>query len=42
LDIGAAADWHAFASRDADLFERWLLERYYRPETFESEEARVR
>src|SRR5690606_14415335 len=33
-------DWNAFATRNADLFARGLLERYYRRETLASEEAR--
>lgn len=42
LAVDDGGDWHAFAARNADLFERELLERYYRPETLASEEARVR
>jgi hypothetical protein len=41
LALDSAGDWDAFAARNADLFERGLLERYYRPETLASEEARV-
>lgn len=34
------ADWPRFRRRNPDLFEGGLLERYYRPETLTSAEAR--
>src|SRR5690606_28453140 len=41
LAVDDGGDWNAFAARNPDLFERGLLERYYRWETLVSEDARV-
>jgi len=34
-------DWSGFAARNADLFRRDILQRYYRPETLASPKARA-
>ena len=34
------SDWESFAVANEDLFEKTYLERYYRPETLQSELAR--
>ena len=36
-----AEDWPAFAARNPELFEPGLLQRYYRPETLASAQARA-
>jgi hypothetical protein len=40
MNRGASGDWETFARANADLFEKTFLERYYRPETLQSEMAR--
>src|SRR5690606_37179019 len=42
-EVGRTASWDAFAAESADLLARRpsVLDRYYRPETLESEAARL-
>lgn len=37
----AGEDWRGFAARNPDLFRRDILQRYYRPETLASPQAKA-
>jgi hypothetical protein len=42
MDAAGAGDWEDFRTRNRDLFEKGMLERYYAPEVLQSERAKRR